>query len=146
MSADLSLTASATTIQQGMNSLWYKLVRGADGPDLIVADNVMYGYYEASLQAIQRVQQSRMADAGFTALRYKTADVVLDGAYGGAAPSSTMYFLNTDYIYLRPHSRRNFTELGGDRINPNQDATVKLLGWMGNMTMSNAFLQGVLVP
>lgn len=146
MSADLSLTASATTIQQGMNSLWYKLVRGADAPDLIVADNVMFGYYEASLQAIQRIAQSKMADADFTALKYKNADVVLDGAYGGGAPSSTMYFLNTDYIYLRPHSRRNFTELGGDRINPNQDATVKLLGWMGNMTMGNAFLQGVLVP
>jgi hypothetical protein len=72
------------------------------------------------------------------------ADVVLDGGYGGGAPTSTMYFLNTDYIYLRPHSQRNFVEIGGDRVNPNQDALVKLIGWMGNLTASNMFLQGVL--
>jgi hypothetical protein len=55
-----------------------------------------------------------------------------------------MYFLNTEYIYLRPHAKRNFVEIGGDRSNPQQDATVKLLGWAGNMTISNSFLQGVL--
>ena len=31
-----------------------------------------------------------------------------------------------------------------DRFSVNQDAMVKLMGWAGNMTLSNAFLQGVL--
>lgn len=144
-SADGSTTASATTIQAGMNALWYKTVRGSDHVDLIVADNNYYGFYEASLQTIQRVSNPKMADAGYTTIKYKNADVVLDGGYGGGAPASKMYFLNSDYIFLRPHSQRNFVELGGDRMNPNQDAIVKLIGWMGNMTISNGFLQGVLV-
>ncbi len=144
-SADGSTTASATTIQAGMNALWYKTVRGSDHVDLIVADNNYYGFYEASLQTIQRVSNPKMADACYTTIKYKNADVVLDGGYGGGAPASKMYFLNSDYIFLRPHSQRNFVELGGDRMNPNQDAIVKLIGWMGNMTISNGFLQGVLV-
>jgi hypothetical protein len=32
------------------------------------------------------------------------------GLYANAGmPANTMYFLNTDYIYFRPHSERNFT-------------------------------------
>jgi hypothetical protein len=55
-----------------------------------------------------------------------------------------MYFLNTDYIHFRPHSARNFVPIGGERQSVNQDAMVKLLGFAGNMTLSNASLQGVL--
>jgi hypothetical protein len=32
-----------------------------------------------------------------------------------------------------------------DRVPVNQDAIVKMMLWAGNMTLSNAFLQGVLV-
>jgi hypothetical protein len=55
-----------------------------------------------------------------------------------------MYFLNTDYIHFRPHKDRNFAPIGDDRYAVNQDAMVKLIGFAGNMTLSNAFLQGVL--
>jgi hypothetical protein len=137
--------ATSANIQSYMNKLWFKTIRGSDHPDLIMADNLYYGFYLQSLQAIQRITSDEMAQAGFTSLKYMNADVVLDGGFGGGAPSNTMYFLNTDYIYLRPHSQRNFVEIGGDRVNPNQDALVKLLGWMGNMTVSNSFLQGVLI-
>lgn len=143
-STDGGSATSATNIQSYMNQLWFKCIRGADHPDLIVADNAYYALYLQSLQTIQRVTTDKMAQAGFTSLKYMNADVVLDGGYGGGAPTSKMYFLNTDYIFLRPHAQRNFVEIGGDRVNPNQDAIVKLLGWMGNMTISNSFLQGVL--
>jgi hypothetical protein len=76
-------------------------------------------------------------------LRYSGADVVLDGGYGGGCPASHMYFLNTNYIHFRPHRDRNFVPIGGDRFATNQDAIVKLIGFAGNMTLSNAFLQGV---
>ena len=72
------------------------------------------------------------------------SDVVLDGGYGGGAPANTMYFLNTDYIYFRPHTRRNFAPLGDERFAVNQDAMVKLIGFAGNMTVSNRRLQAVL--
>lgn len=137
--------ATAANIQSYMNRLWVQLVRGADKPDLIVADNNYFRLYLESCQAIQRIASPEMANAGFTSLSYINADVVLDGGYGGGAPTNTMYFLNTDYIYFRPHSERNFTPLGDERFAVNQDAMVKLIGFAGNMTTSNRRLQGVLV-
>ena len=72
------------------------------------------------------------------------ADVVLDGGRGGNCPANHMYMLNTDYIYYRPHEDRNMVPLDPDRYSVNQDATVKLIGWAGNMTMANRFMQGVI--
>jgi hypothetical protein len=128
-----------------MNRLWVQLVRGTDRPDLIVADNTYYRLYLDSLQAIQRITSDEMAQAGFTSLKYMNSDVVLDGGYGGGAPASHMYFLNTDYIFYRPHKDRNMVPIGGDRVSVNQDAVVKLIAWAGNMTLSNSRLQGVLI-
>lgn len=161
-----STTLSSASIIQQMDALWVQLIRGRDSPDLIVADNVSYRYYLNALQAIQRVTQTSsaadMAEAGFQSLKYITSDVVLDGGFQGfstdplptqvstsssalgGAPSTTMYFLNTKYIHWRPHSRRNMVPLDPDRFSVNQDAMVRLIGWAGNMTLSNAFLQGIL--
>lgn len=157
--------ATSANIQHYMNTMYTRLVRGRDVPDLIVADNAYWTLYLESLQAIQRIQteggRADVAEAGFQTLKYMGSDVVLDGGFQGfstdpfpgetssgnglgGAPSSTMYFLNTKYIHWRPHSRRNMVPLDPDRFSVNQDAMVKLVGWAGNMTLSNAFLQGVL--
>jgi hypothetical protein len=140
--------ASAANIQDRMNAMALSLVRGTDRTDLIVADGNYFGHYLASLQAIQRITDPEMAAAGFTSLKYfghgGSADVVLDGGIGGNCPTNTMYFLNTDYIHFRPHASRNMVPIGDDRYAVNQDAMVKLIGFAGNMTLSNASLQGVL--
>ena len=141
---DGGVASSTTNMQSYMNRLWVQLVRGTDRPDLIVADNTYYRQYLESLQAIQRIASDEMAQAGFQSLKYMDADVVLDGGYGGNAPSQHMYFLNTDFIYFVTHKDRNFVPLNPDRFAVNQDAMVKLMAWAGNMTMSCAFLQGVL--
>ena len=91
-----------------------------------------------------RLVSDSEAQAGFSSLKYMTADVVLDGGFGGAAPSNTMYFLNTNYLFFRPHADRNFSPLGDERFAVNQDAMVKLIGFAGNMTTSNRSLQGYL--
>jgi hypothetical protein len=143
--ADGGGAVTAANIQSYMNRLWVQLVRGTDRPDLIVADNTYYRLYLDSLQAIQRITSDEMAQAGFTSLKYMNSDVVLDGGYGGGAPASHMYFLNTDYIFYRPHKDRNMVPIGGDRVSVNQDAVVKLIAWSGNMTLSNSRLQGVLI-
>ena len=149
---------TAANIQRYMNSLWVQLVRGPDRPDLIIADNTAWRVYLESLQAIQRIQTENTGQVGFQSLKYMDADVVLDGGFQGVsgAPSgystggvasvssSTMFFLNTDYIHFRPHKDRNMVPLDPERFAVNQDAMVKLLGFAGNMTLSNAFLQGVL--
>lgn len=158
--------ASAANIITYMDAIWVQLIRGRDYPDLIVFDNNLYKFYLQAMQSIQRVQTEtaapELAELGFQTLKYLSADVVCDGGYQGqsgdplpfevassgtavgGAPTSTGYFLNTNYVHWRPHSKRNMVPLDPDRFSMNQDAMVRLLGWAGNATISNAFLQGVL--
>lgn len=135
--------ASATNIQRYMNTLYLRCSRGVDRPDLIVADNNYYQFYWNSLQAIQRISQTDTGEAGYANLKFMGADVVFDGGVGGACPTNHMYFLNTKYLHFRPHSQRNFVP-GEVKESVNQDAIVRPILFMGNMTLSNAFLQGVL--
>ena len=137
---------SISNIQTSMNRLYLACSRGNDAPDLIVADNTMFRLYWESLQAIQRISSEKEANAGFSSLKYMNADVAFDGGLGGGAPANKMYFLNTNYIYFRPHKERNFVPLEPDRFSVNQDAMVKLIAFAGNLTLSNASLQGVLIP
>jgi len=149
-----------------MDSLWVQLIRGRDYPDLIVADNNMYRYYLQAMQSIQRISSDGsapdLAEAGYMSLKYMQADVVLDGGYQGQSsdplpyetsssasavggtPTNYMYFINSNYLHWRPHAARNMVPLDPDRFSVNQDAMVRLLGWAGNMTVSNCFLQGVI--
>jgi hypothetical protein len=136
---------TALNIQGYMNSLWLRCVRGADKPNMIVADNNYFNLYWQSLQTIQRITQDSQGQAGFSSLKYMSANVVFDGGIGGGCPANHMYFLNTDFLKYRPHRQRNMVPIGGERLAVNQDAMVKLVGFAGNMTLSNALLQGVLI-
>jgi hypothetical protein len=134
---------TAANVQQRMNYLWAQLVRGMDRPDLIVVDNNIWSIYAASLHTLQRFTGADEANLGFASLKFMDADVVLDGGLGGFAPTSVGYFLNTDYLYFRPHADRDIRALSPDsRAATNQDAEVKIMGWAGNMTCSNMSLQG----
>ena len=144
--SDASATPSSSTIQTAMNQLYLSCSRGADQVDLIVADNNYYRYYWESLQSQQRFTNEKLASAGFTNLNFMGADVIFDGGQGGACPTNRMYFLNTEYIFLRSHKDRNMVPLDPERFAVNQDALVKLIGWAGNMTLSNGSVQGVIQP
>ena len=135
-------TISATNIQSEMNETWVQLVRGGDKPDLIPADNNFWNFYLASLQSNQRFTNEKMAAAGFDNLKYMSADVFFDT--NGGCPANHMYFLNTDYIRLKVHKSRNMVPMD-EKVSLNQDASVVPLLWAGNMTLSNASLQGVLL-
>jgi hypothetical protein len=135
-----SVTPSATTIQAAMNNQWLATVRGADKVDLIPADSIYYTYYWSSLQANQRFTDDKMAQAGFMNIMFMSAPVV----YDDQCPASHMYFLNTDYIFLRPAKGREFVPLG-EKSSINQDALVMPVVWAGNMTTNNRSLQGVIV-
>lgn len=158
--------ANAANVLAYFDSLWVQLIRGRDFPDLIVADNNMYKFYMQALQAIQRIQTENgapdLGEAGYQSLKYMNSDVVLDGGFQGVStdilpfetsastnaiggvPATNAFFLNTNYLHWRPHAMRNMVPLDPDRFSVNQDAMVRLLGWAGNMTLSNGFLQGVL--
>lgn len=135
---------SSANIQQYMNSLWLLTKRQSDVTDLILADNNYFQLYWQSLQNIQRITKSDEGEAGFMSLKFMGADVIPDGGIGSACPANHMYFFNTDYIKYRPSSKRNCVPL--ETVSSiNQDASVKLIVWAGNMTLSNAQLHGVLI-
>ena len=144
-SITLNTALTSDTIRKEMDKMYLSLCRGSDKPDLIVCGNELYSMYEASLMPQQRFVDNKLADAGFQNLKFKGADVVFDGGQNGRCPENKIYFLNTDYIYLRNHKERNMKVIGGERMAINQDALYKIIGWAGNMTMSNASLQGVLI-
>lgn len=155
---------TSANVYSYMLALYTQLVRQQDRPDLILASDTAWRAYNESLHAIQRITSSDtdVAKAGYMSVKFMDSDVVLDGGFqgvtgdgsnfgsggvyaAGGVPSGVhFYFLNTNYIYLRPHRDRNMVPLDPDRFSVNQDAMVKLTGWAGNMTLSNAFLQGVM--
>lgn len=136
-------TATAANVQGLFNAMWASLVRGSDRPDLIMVDSLMWAIYLASLQAQQRFTGTDSAKLGFPSVMYMDAPVVLDGGIGGFMNQSSALFLNTKYIFFRPHSQRNMVPLSPNRrYAVNQDAEVQILGWAGNLTCSGAQFQG----
>lgn len=135
-----------TTVQAAMNTMWASLVRGVDRPNLLVMDTGFWSLYMGSLQPQQRFMDPSSANLGFPTIKFMGADVVLDGGIGGFAASKTCYFLNTKYLYFRPHSSRNMVPLAPNRrYAVNQDAEVQILAFAGNMTCSGAQFQGRLI-
>lgn len=135
------ITPSKTTIQSLMLPLWIAQTRGGDMPDLIVSSDDYFTFYEESLTDLKRYMDSDSAAGGFEALRYKTAKVMFDGNSG--MPAAHMYFLNTKYLELVAHTDANLTVVEDQRPY-NQDGSVTPVLWMGNLTVSNRMLQGVL--
>jgi hypothetical protein len=136
--------------------MYSSLVRGSDRPDLILVDNITWSFYMASLQNIQRFTDNNTANLGFVSVKYMDADVVLDGgmqinwtstgAAGttpSAVPATSAYFLNTKYMFYRPHAQRNMVPLSpGQRVSVNQDAATQILAFAGNLTSSGLQFQG----
>ena len=139
--------STAAKCQAVMNTQWATQVRGSDRPDLIIMDQIYWGDYLASLQAIQRFTDPNQAKLGFPSIKFIDADVVLDPTsglgLGGGATTKTAYFLNTKYLHWRPHRDRNMVSLSPNRrYSINQDAEVQILAWAGNLTCSGAQFQG----
>ncbi len=139
--SDLSVTVSASTIEGSlMLPTWLALDRGPDDqPDLIVMDNVYYQYFENSQVSMKRYNDASKANAGFSSLKYKGADVL----YDSTIPASHAYFINTEYLKLVVHKDADLTIM--DEMRPiNQDGVVIPILWMGNLVCSNRKQQGVI--
>jgi hypothetical protein len=134
---DTGAHASATTIVGFFNTMFNSLIRGTDKPDLIVTDATNYAFLETAYQALQRFTSPKAAELGFEALKFKTADVVLDGT----STTDSAFFLNTQYLKLRVSKNRNFKALPAQHAF-NQDAQVVILAAALNLCCSNSILQG----
>jgi hypothetical protein len=138
-----SAATSAGNIITRMNLAYNTISRGAEHPDIIVADTTMFGFFESALQVNQRFTDSKTAEAGFTTYKYKGADVVLDDATGISTTHNRMYMLNTDYLFFDVHQDAYMTPLD-ERSPVNQDAMVFPIIFQGNLTCSNRAQQAVI--
>lgn len=161
---DGGAATTSANIRRYWDTIYPQMVRGTDKPDITVVDNTNWRLYNEALQPLQRITNADMAAAGFMSLEYMGMPVVLDGGFQGypsadaagtngsdfmpqgGVPSGYAWFLNSRYIYYRPHRDRNFVPLNPDRYSINQDAVVKLMAWAGNATVSNRRLQAIFYP
>lgn len=135
-----SLTPSATTIEEIMEMLFLDCqVQNGEMPDLIMADRVYFSYFFESQLSIKRiVNGSSGAKGGFRTLAWNGVEVV----YDVNAPANHMYFLNTKYLFLK-HLGEFFDNMGAERP-VNQGVFVTPLEFIGNMTVTNSRVHGVL--
>lgn len=135
-----SVTPSATTIQSSMNTLYSRCqVQQGELPDLIAAGETYFGYYEDSLQTIQRLNDPSFGKLGFNEIAYKKASVF----YDPECADDRMYFINSSHIFLK-HLGDLFEV--GDTVRPvNQNVWVTPLVFTGNLTIDNSRVHGVMI-
>ncbi len=134
------VTASSGTMRSAMNTLYRRCQRNSDVPDLIIFGNDYHDFYETFIQAQQVFNEANQADIGFPYGLYKKKSKVI---YDPNCSDTRGYFLNLKFIKLRAHKMVNM-KAGKPKHPTNQNATVIPLNWMGNMTVANASLQGVM--
>jgi hypothetical protein len=135
------------TILSRMNTMHLNCTRGADQPDLIMANQALFEAYWSVLQEDARHMSPKMADAGFRTLEFVGTPVVYDAQCATdltTAGEGRMYFLNCKYLCFRKAPERFFTTEDYRKIE-NADYDVIPNWTMGNLTTNARFLQGVLV-
>jgi hypothetical protein len=136
----MSVVLTDSTVKAAMNALYLKCLRGQDKPTVILADNYLYSTYWASLQEQARFTDSKVADAGFDNLKYKSAAVL----YDYQAPAGHMYMLNLTSLFFKKAPGELF-EVGAARTIQNADYDVIPIFMAGNLTVNNRSLNGVLL-
>lgn len=139
-----AIIPSATTIESLMLPLWLELTRGGDQPDLIVSSNDYFTFFEQSQLSLKRYNDTQMGEAGFTSLKYKSADVIFDDNSNFSTTAEKAYMLNTKYLYMIEHADAKWGS-DGERIPTNQDAVVVPMFWMGNMATDNRRMNSVVI-
>lgn len=135
--------ATVSNITPFMNGLMLECTDGMKKPDLILADANYYSLYWQSLQEIQRITTSSSAEAGYETLAYRGPHGKADVLYDPNCPDNHMYFVETSCLKWRVHRDANFTPTE-QKVAVNQDAIVKPILLMANLTLSNSRVQGVL--
>lgn len=142
-SAYAGITAvTSSTIYTIFNNIFMAYSKGKKGPDMVLCSSEHFGAFTAATVAIQQItNENELGKLGFQNLKFygsgKSVDVVLEGGIGSAMPANTTYFIDTAALKFRYNPNRNFESFGGNRTPVNQDAVVKHIGFMGELTMNN---------
>lgn len=153
-----TLGASTTLLTKQMGETYIQVSKGLTQPDLILTDETVFQRYEDDNRTLLRLTDTKLADVGFMNIKFKGATMMWDeniqsgtditGGVGtphtsAAGNDHLMYFLNSEFLSMTLHARRNFVMT--PFVTPyDQDAQVAQILLAGNMTVNNARFQGVI--
>lgn len=130
--------ASGSFAAQGLSDMrhLYNLIMNQSldnsAPDFVISTQLVYEFYEGTVQPQMRFTDTAMADAGFENLKYKGATYTFDGN----VPSGNLYMLRSENLKLSYDKNTNF--ITSPFIQPtNQDAKVAQILWAGQLTTDN---------
>lgn len=151
------LGASTTLLTKFMGQAYIEVTKGLTQPDLILTDQILFQRYEDDNRGFLRLMDTRLMDVGFQNFKFKNAILMWDENIqsgtqitGGAGTPHTsaagndhlMYFLNSEFLGVTLHPRRNFVMT--PFVTPaDQDAKVAQILTAGNGTCNNSRFQGV---
>lgn len=146
--------SSSVLLSDQMTKLYLETTKGLSQPDIFLTDQRTFQQYEDENRDKLRFSDTNLMDVGFTNFRFKKATLMWDEnimSGNGIETSETtsaahhiMYSLNSEFLSLTLHPRRNFVMT--PFITPtDQDAKVAQILVAGNMTCSNMRFQGVLL-
>ena len=101
---NVAANPTASVLLQSMAELYRDCTRGKSSPDIIVTTPALYSLFESALTPQQRFTNSKLADAGFEALKFHGAEVIFDES----CPANRMYMLNTKAIVFNFHKDQMF--------------------------------------
>lgn len=153
-----ALGASTTLLTKFLGEQYLAVTKGLTRPDLIITDQFIFQRYEDDNRQFLRMTDTKLAEVGFDNQKFKGATMMWDeniqsgtNITGGAGTPGTsaagvdhlVYNLNSEYLSLTLHARRNFVMT--KFVTPaDQDAMVAQILLAGNMTRSNSRFQGVM--
>lgn len=130
-------TAAALSLAR-MRINYNNATKGREHPTNIVTTQEGFESYEALLESSVRHESVELGNMGFTNLMFKQAPIVFDRD----TQDGRMYFLNVNHLQIVSLDGRWFD--WSDWLVPvNQDAKYKNLILNGNLTCTNASLQGL---
>jgi hypothetical protein len=128
-------------IEAGMTQLYNEITKGsgsAMSPKFLVSGVTPHSQYEATLQTLQRFNDTAEADAGFKVLAFKNARYVFSKSGG-----TSVYFLNPK-AYKLVVSRQYFRDKGNTEAVPGQNAFYFLIYSALQAVVTNRSRLGVL--
>jgi hypothetical protein len=118
---------------QGFRRLAGTDVTEESKPDLYISTEVLKDAFENSLQAQQRFQSGALIRAGFENVLFKGSPVVADGK----CADKSIYALNTRFLDVKTHTKRNFTKPEWKSPVRQPDLATANIRWAGQLVCSN---------
>lgn len=144
-------------VTAAMRNMFNRLTDGAEKPNLLLGGEEIFGVYENELAPYERFTDTKIGDAGFENLAFRTKPFIMDpgittqiptGANTyvpstGAYMPTPLYFINTNFIELCIDSRANFATTEFRRPTRQMAKTAYIL-FRGNLAVTNRQRHGVI--